>query len=250
MKRRLVLTTDASAGSRFPAEDIDAARTQYRSMIDSGLTPLVTGETTWTRDDFGQGRLCVFAPPIGPAINERGIVERKPCPGCRTMYYRLVPAALIDVTIPSGLPDIFTTESGLLTFARTTATATLTAQALMTGAVTIPTRDDRYVLLTSHVDLGLPAGPQYRRRCPECDAPLQGPTYFPMYRRPGTAADVCHTRELGPTGLVVSERFARAAGRLVGDPPDAPLGFLGWYPDDLPLAVVPDLDTEEAGDGE
>ena len=233
----------SSYGFRFAPDEVPAARDLWRRITAAGLTHGVTGQTKWTAADGGQGRLCVLSPPIGPAVNERDIIERRPCPVCGTARYRLVETPRIEFDSPPGpAPAVCTTESGLLTFVSAAAWDELAADGLLTGAVTVPVGDEPYFLLASDIDLGMPAGPQYRRRCPECDAPLAGATYFPMFRRPATAGHVCFLRALGPGGLVVSEEFARAAGRLAGDPADAPLAFIGWYPDDTELAVVPDLD--------
>jgi len=104
----------------------------------------------------------------------------------------------------------------------------------------------QYSMLISEVDLGGIAGDQYVRRCAECDRPLIGAGFFPMYRHPVVAGDVFYSRDLGSTYPLVTEAFARAVGRIVGDDPNQLLSFVGWYPDDQKLAILPIMSSEES----
>lgn len=230
---------------RFAPDEVPAARDLWRRIRAAGLPPAVSGTTTWTAADAGLGRFCALLPPSGPDVDERDLIVREPCPVCGTASLRLAETARVEVGVAfDGQPALFTSGSGLLTFVSAAALDELAAGGLLAGAVTVPVAGQPYVLLSSDVDLGLPVGPQYRRRCTGCDTPLAGATYFPMFRRPAAGTHVGFVRTLGPAGLTVSETFARAAGRLAGDPTDALLAFVGWYPDDVDLAVVPDLDAE------
>jgi hypothetical protein len=232
----------------FGPDEVEAARELWRRVIAAGQSCVATGETQWTPADDGKGRLVVLQPPIGPPVRERGLVDRIRCERCGSVRYRMPRTASIDLEVPDAAAvPFFSTESGLLTVMSATARNELAQEGLLAGAVLMPADGGRYVVLAGGIGLGLPAGPQYTRRCPLCGTALSGAVYFTMFAHPGAPAHVYQRDDLGPGGLLVTERFARAAGRLAGDPPDLQLTYAGWYPGDEDLAAVPALDEGSSG---
>lgn len=239
--------TGDSYSLRIPASQLDIARQLQKLARRAGQPFAWVGETEWTTADFDHGRLCILLPPEGPRLNEDDFIKRDLCPVCRSMLFSLTdkPHIRLDADY-INIPPIFGSESGLVTCISSAAKTKLESGGLLDGAFTVPVEKtpavpDDYFLLGSTIDLGNPVGEQYSGRCPNCDNPLEGSGFFAMYQHPARSGHVFHSHNQGPTCLLVTEKFARAAGRIAGDPDDALLSFVGWYPDDQDEARLPDL---------
>ena len=241
-----------SYSTRIPVSRLDIAQRLQTYARSAGRQFSWVGETAWTAADFGQGRLCILQPPVGPRLNEDDFIKRDLCPVCRSMLFSLAAEPHIRLDADHlNIPPIFGSESGLVTCISSTAKSELESRGLLAGASTLPVEKnpavpDDYFLLCSTIDLGNPVGEQYSRRCPNCGNPLEGSAFFAMYRRPAQSGHVFHSHNEGPTCLLVTEQFARAVGRIAGDPEDALLSFVGWYPDDQDQARLPDLGSEDS----
>ncbi len=121
----------------------------------------------------------------------------------------------------------------------------------MTGASSLPVTAGRsptreYRALVATLPLGDAVGDAHARQCPECGRIILGEGFFfPLYRHPPERGDLYYSYVLGPTNPFVSEAFARAVGRIAGEPHDVPLSFVGWYPDDYEQACLPAFDDDD-----
>lgn len=253
LPRGLLSYTAAGFGTfRIPIDRLSLARDLLRRVRAEGLTSDCTGETTWTADDLGQGRLCLLMPVVGPRLDESKFVMRQRCPACGGVTYLLAPDPRIDIpTHAQPLPPVFTSESGLTTFVSAAAESELRDAGLMTGAATLPVTANgsptpAFRALIATEPLGDVVDIKYVSRCAQCRRPLEGGGFFPMYERPAGDEDLYFSDRLGPTNPFASERLARAVDRIVGNPSDAPLSFVGWWPDDQDAARLPDLDGDDA----
>jgi hypothetical protein len=236
---------------RVPMDRLSVARELRRRARAAGLEFEWAGETDWSAEDSGRGRLCLLLPPVGPRLDERSFVTRQRCPRCGGFRYFLAAEPSIDLHLGRhSPPPVFASESGLTTIMSVAAESELRTIGLMRGAATLPVTVNgsptaEFRALTSTTPLGDVADVQYTRRCSECNRPIEGGGFFPMYPHPPESGDLFFSDRLGPTNPFVSEPFARAVGRIVGNPPDAPLAFVGWWPDDQEEARMPDLDSDD-----